>query len=133
VGAAMGSAVARADRRRCGRARRPWPWIFWLNVLIGLTAAALTPRLLSESLGEQRSLDLIGVALVSAGLLALIWGMARGNESGWSSFEIAATLTVGAPLLVAFVSCELRARSPLLPRHLLADRCPWRRTSKACC
>src|SRR5579884_2043095 len=48
-----------------------WHWIFWLNVPIGVVAALLGLRLLPESHGASERLDLIGVGLVTAGVVAL--------------------------------------------------------------
>src|SRR5690242_1938702 len=50
-----------------------WNWIFWLNVPIGLALAPLAYRRLEESRGADRSLDLRGLALASAGLLGVVW------------------------------------------------------------
>ena len=47
-----------------------WHWIFWLNVPIGLVATTLATRLLPESHGAPERLDLAGVALVTAGVVA---------------------------------------------------------------
>src|SRR3954469_6534201 len=57
-----------------------WHWIFWLNVPIGLAVMPLAPRHLTESRGPARRLDLPGLALVSTGLLGIVWGLVRGNE-----------------------------------------------------
>ena len=69
-----------------------WHWIFWLNVPIGIVAALLGPRLLPESHGASERLDLTGVALVTAGAVALVWALARANDVGWSSAETVITL-----------------------------------------
>ena len=65
-----------------------WHWIFWLNVPIGLIATALALRLLPESHGAPERLDLTGVTLVTAGVVATVWALVRANDVGWSSPEI---------------------------------------------
>ena len=80
-----------------------WHWIFWINVPIGLAAVLLGVRLLPESRGARERLDLVGVALVTAGVVALVWALSRANAVGWSSAEVVGTLVVGALLLVVFV------------------------------
>src|SRR6201987_1637144 len=50
-----------------------WHWIFWANVPLGIVAVLLSARLLPESRGVAARLDLPGVALVSAGVVALVW------------------------------------------------------------
>jgi EmrB/QacA subfamily drug resistance transporter len=99
-----------------------WQWIFWLNVPIGLVLAPLALRRLSESHGPYSRLDLPGFGLASAGLLGIVWGLVRGNQAGWSSLEIAGSLTVGAVVLAAFVAWELRAPAPMLPMRFFRNR-----------
>jgi EmrB/QacA subfamily drug resistance transporter len=99
-----------------------WHWIFWLNVPIGLVAAALTTRLLPESHGAPERLDLRGVTLVTAGVVSLVWALVRANDTGWSSPEIVATLVAGGALLVIFLRWERRAHAPMLPLRLLQNR-----------
>jgi EmrB/QacA subfamily drug resistance transporter len=99
-----------------------WHWIFWLNVPIGLVLAPLALRQLQESRGADSSLDLRGVALVSTGLLGIVWGLVRGNEHGWTSTGIVVPLVAGTLLIVAFVWWELRAKAPMLPMEFFRDR-----------
>src|SRR6476469_2673908 len=79
-----------------------WHWIFWLNVPIGLVVLPLGILRLTESRGPAAGLDVPGLGLVSAGLLAVVWGVINGNDRGWGSPEIVAALVAGAVLLVAF-------------------------------
>jgi EmrB/QacA subfamily drug resistance transporter len=99
-----------------------WHWIFWINVPIGLAAGLLGLRLLPESHGAPERLDLAGVSLVTAGVVAVVWGLTRANDIGWTSTEILGSLTVGTLLLVAFLGWERRAREPMVPLRLLANR-----------
>ena len=66
-----------------------WQWIFWLNVPIGLVLLPIALSRLTESKGPNRSLDLPGLGLASAGLLGIVWGLVRGNEHGWTSLGVA--------------------------------------------
>jgi EmrB/QacA subfamily drug resistance transporter len=99
-----------------------WQWIFWLNVPIGLALAPVAARVLQESYGPARKLDFGGLALASAGLLGLTFGIVRGNGQGWTSPEILFSLTAGAVLLVAFVLYELRQKEPMLPMRFFRSR-----------
>jgi len=99
-----------------------WHWIFWINVPIGLAAVLLGRRLLPESHGAPERLDLIGVSLVSAGVVALVWALTRANDIGWASAEGLGTLAVGALLLAAFLWWEHRAAEPMVPLRLVASR-----------
>src|SRR5262249_36740350 len=80
-----------------------WHWIFWINVPIGVIAVLLGRRLLPETYGAPERLDLVGVGLVSAGVVALVWALSRANDVGWASAEVVRTLVVAAVLLAAFL------------------------------
>ena len=98
-----------------------WHWIFWVNVPIGLALAPLARIRLIETRGADGHLDLGGLVIASAGLFAIVWGLVRANQQGWTSPEILGTLAVGIALMVAFVVYELRSQradapDPLLPQ-----------------
>ena len=99
-----------------------WQWIFWINVPIGLVLAPLAFFRLRESHGPSGRLDLPGLALASAGLLGIVWGLVRGNSVGWSSPEIVGSLGAGALVLALFVLWELRAPAPMLPMRFFRNR-----------
>ena len=99
-----------------------WHWIFWLNVPIGIAAAAVAPRVLTESRGEAAPIDLTGIALASAGLLGIVWATVRGNEAGWGSPSTLAVYATGAVALLAFVAWEARTPAPMLPLRLFRSR-----------
>jgi EmrB/QacA subfamily drug resistance transporter len=99
-----------------------WQWIFWLNVPIGLLAAVLGMRLLPESHGPAQRLDLSGVALVTGGVVALVWSLVRANDIGWSSPQTVGTLLAGCALLLAFVWWQRRALAPLVPMGLFRSQ-----------
>jgi MFS family permease len=96
-----------------------WHWIFWLGVPIGIVAPLLGLRLLPESYGASQRLDLVGVGLISAGALALVWALTRAGDIGSSSGETPITLAVGVALLAAFFATPMLI-SPLA--GALSDR-----------
>jgi EmrB/QacA subfamily drug resistance transporter len=99
-----------------------WPWIFWLNVPIGLAAIPLVLTRMEEGRGPSGALDIPGLVLVSGAAFGIVWGLVRGNRAGWGSLEVLAALTLGAVLAVVFVLWELRAREPMLPMRLFGSR-----------
>lgn len=99
-----------------------WQWIFWINVPIGLIAIPLAYFRLEESHGPAARLDLPGLGLVSAGLLAIVWGLVKGNELGWTDPQIVASLGAGALLVALFVAWEARTAEPMLPLRLFRSR-----------
>ncbi|HEX5622419.1 MAG TPA: MFS transporter [Solirubrobacteraceae bacterium] len=90
-----------------------WHWIFWLNVPIGLALIPLALRRLDESHGPEARLDVRGVTISAAALLALVWGVIAGEG---------VAIAAGALGLVTFVAHERRAAAPMLPMQLFADR-----------
>jgi EmrB/QacA subfamily drug resistance transporter len=99
-----------------------WHWIFWVNVPVGLVAAVAAPRVLAESRGAAQPLDLRGLALVTAGLLGLVWATVRGNAIGWDAPATLAAYGAGIVLLAAFVRRQATAPNALLPLNLFRHR-----------
>ncbi len=98
-----------------------WQWIFWLNVPIGLVLIPVGLRRLTESHGPNERLDLPGLGLASVGLFGIVWGLVRGEVSGWASAEILTSLILGSLLMVAFVAWELRSPNPMLPMRFFRN------------
>jgi EmrB/QacA subfamily drug resistance transporter len=98
-----------------------WQWIFWLNVPIGLVLLPLALRL-RETHGPAAGLDLRGLALASAGLLGIVWGLVNGNADGWTSPQILGALIGGVLFMIGFVLWELRTPEPMLPMGFFRDR-----------
>ncbi len=99
-----------------------WPWIFWLNVPIGLI---MIPLILVKIQTEQAerarsSLDPVGLILATGGALGIVWALIRASRLGWASPEIVSVLATGIVLAVAFVAWELRAADPMVPLRLSA-------------
>src|SRR6266702_4667612 len=99
-----------------------WHWIFWINVPIGIVALPFALRLLPETHGAPERLDLLGVALITAGVVAIVWALVRANQSGWASAEIVSCLVAGAVLLLAFVAWERRVSEPMVPLRLFRSQ-----------
>lgn len=99
-----------------------WQWIFWINVPLGLAVLPLAQRRIPESHGPAPAIDVPGVVLVTAAALAAVWGLMRGNEAGWASREVTASLAAAVLLAIAFVAWELRAAAPMAPMRFFRSR-----------
>jgi EmrB/QacA subfamily drug resistance transporter len=99
-----------------------WQWIFWLNVPIGVVLVPLVLRKLAETHGPAARLDLRGLALASAGLFGIVWGVIRSQQLGWTSGEVVFALVAGAVGVVLFLAWEQATEAPMLPLRLFADR-----------
>jgi len=99
-----------------------WQSIFWINVPIGIVSIVLVALALPNSFGARLRADVMGLLLAGPGILALVFGIVRGNDAGWSSFEVVGSLVAGVVLIVGFLLWEFRSPSPLLPLGLFRDR-----------
>jgi MFS family permease len=86
-----------------------WPSVFAVNVPLCAVAALLVPRVLRESRGAARALDVPGTVAVTAGLALLVLGLT----------QLPAALPAAAAALVAFALIERRAADPILPAWAL--------------
>ena len=78
---------------------------------------------LDESYGPKARIDLPGLGLVSAGLLGIVWGLVRGNESGWASPEIVGALVVGSARSSSrSCSGSCAPPQPMLPMRFFQNR-----------
>jgi EmrB/QacA subfamily drug resistance transporter len=94
-----------------------WPWIFYVNLPVGLALVALIPRFLAESRGmlAERHFDVAGAISITSALMVLVFALTRATQQGWGSASTIALLAVFAALAAAFVAIERRAASPLIP------------------
>ena len=95
-----------------------WHWIFWVNVPIGILAAAGARLRLRESRGPTRRLDLPALVLVAAGVGALTWGLVQAGQAGWGSAQAITALCLGAASIAGFIAWEKRAAEPMIPLGL---------------
>jgi EmrB/QacA subfamily drug resistance transporter len=100
-----------------------WRWCLLVNIPIALIAVALAVPLVSESRahGDTRY-DVPGAAVVTAGLVSLVYGFTKAASDGWSSPVTLGFIAAALVLLALFVVIELRSANPLLPLRILIDR-----------
>jgi EmrB/QacA subfamily drug resistance transporter len=99
-----------------------WQGIFWINVPVAIVAIPLILRALPESHGRRQPLDVLGLALVGAGVLGAVWGIVRAGDLGWASAPVTGALVAGVSLIAAFVRHEGRTAYPLVPLRLFGSR-----------
>jgi EmrB/QacA subfamily drug resistance transporter len=93
-----------------------WQAIFWINLPLCAAAFVLVRWSTAESRDEGAShrLDYLGLVTVATGLVALLYALNEGPNSGWGSTRIIASFILAAVLLAAFVVIEYRSREPLI-------------------
>ena len=100
-----------------------WRWTLFVNDFIAIVGLAGAVVFLRRSVPAGRSrLDVPGAVLVSAGLFCLVYGFANAETHSWDSPMVWAFLAAAAVVLLAFFRWQARAKSPLLPLRVLADR-----------
>jgi len=101
-----------------------WEWVLWVNVPIGILAAAIAPTLIAESHAEDetRHFDVAGAVTITLGLSALVFALLDAESAGWGSFQTIGTIAGSLILLAAFVAIEMRSRAPLVPFSIFRVR-----------
>lgn len=100
-----------------------WRWGFFINIPIGILLIVVTPMLLKGgSRSTSGKLDIPGAVSVSAGLIALVYGISAAGQYGWGDPTTLISLAVGVVLLVVFGFVELNATEPLAPLRILGRR-----------
>jgi EmrB/QacA subfamily drug resistance transporter len=98
-----------------------WRWVFFVNIPIGLAVLAGT-RTLVEAERHPGRLDVPGAITGTGGLIALVYGITRGGEHGWTGGLTLASFAAAAVLLVAFLILQARTADPMMPLRLFKDR-----------
>jgi len=99
-----------------------WRWVFFVNLPIGLLIAVLTPLYISESERHTGRFDITGALTSTAGMASLVYGFIRAADQGWRDSLTIGSFAAAAVLLLAFVITENRAKEPITPLRMFADR-----------
>jgi len=106
-----------------------WRWIFYLNLPLGLITLVLTFLLVPDLRpGRRHRLDLLGVVLVSAGLLGIVYGLIEGQRYNWSTITgfitIPGIIVAGVVLLAVFLVVQgaRQGEEPLITFAVFRDR-----------
>jgi len=101
-----------------------WPYIFLINVPIGILVFVLTLRVIPESRDATSShrLDLPGVVVLSAALFCLTFALIEGQNYGWTSVNILALFAAAVVGIAAFILVERRQPEPLMQLSLFRSR-----------
>ena len=102
-------------------------WLSWrvgfiVNVPVGAAIALAAPRVLPETERRSGRFDLSGALASGFAMTALVYGLVRSAEHGWSDPVTLAALIAGLVLVVAFVAAERRAEQPVMPLRLFTTR-----------
>ncbi|MEV3870911.1 MFS transporter [Streptomyces sp. NPDC049906] len=100
-----------------------WRWVFLVNLPVVLVAVTLLPRLVRESRADRPPrLDVPGAVLGTGAVVALVYGLLRAGEAGWTDRTAVPALALAGALAAGFGWWERRTAQPLLPSSYLASR-----------
>ncbi|WP_225801261.1 MFS transporter [Streptomyces sp. NK15101] len=102
-----------------------WESVFYVNAPIGVIALAFSAAVLPQSRNSaaaREKFDLTGVVLLALGLLAVVFGVVKGETWGWTSAGTVGAVVAGVAVLLFFGRYETRVASPLLPMRLFRNR-----------
>jgi EmrB/QacA subfamily drug resistance transporter len=95
-----------------------WEWVFFVNVPIGITVAALVARVVPAAPRPDRTtggFDVAGAATLMAGLVSLVLAIEGTSQHGWTSVRTLALGMASAAALTAFAAIERASDRPLVP------------------
>lgn len=123
---ALASAVAAALGPAAGGVlvQASWHWAFWINVPVGAVLVVASLRYVPDvrhNAGAPRP-DLVGAALVTGGIGALILGIVQGNDWGWTSPGVLGSFGAAILLVAGFVAVSARHGAPVVDPALLRVR-----------
>lgn len=101
-----------------------WRWIFYINLPLGIIALLVIAAVLPAQTKQiKRSIDYVGAALFAVALSAIIlFSDLGGTEFAWDSAFIIGLIVAAAAALAGFLFAETRAKEPVLPLRLFANR-----------
>jgi EmrB/QacA subfamily drug resistance transporter len=93
-----------------------WPWIFFVNIPVGIAVFVASVRYVPESKDERahKSFDIAGAVSVTAGLIILVYAIVKAQEEGWTSLHTLVVGGIAIALLAAFLVIERRSIEPLV-------------------
>ena len=126
-----------------------WPWIFYINVPVGILATVMVSRFVHEpddirhanqlaAEKQRKHMDWAGIALLSIGLCALQYALEEGQRNDWFESPLIRGCFIVSALALAFVSARAdgdrpRRRPPALQGPGLPVRHPHRQRACSRC
>lgn len=99
-----------------------WRWVFFINIPVGVTIAALAPGVLDQPTRRSGRLDLAGAISGTLAVAAIVNGFVLASSDGWGSPWVPASFGAGLALAVAFVMVESGTPDPTVPLGLFRSR-----------
>jgi EmrB/QacA subfamily drug resistance transporter len=100
-----------------------WPWVFWINLPVGVLALVLIYKLFPNIRGERAKIDYLGSFYLMIAMVTLLFGFSfAGVKYDWFSLHIVSLLSISLIFLLLFIRTEKRVTSPILPLSLFQNK-----------
>ncbi|MFL5758407.1 MAG: MFS transporter [Thermomicrobiales bacterium] len=101
-----------------------WPWVFLINVPIGIGAFIVTSAVVRESRDTSGTVatDVPGTVLITLAVASLTWGLIEAGNRGWTDSWILASFVAAAVFTVAFIRVEMTTERPMIPLRFFKSR-----------
>lgn len=101
-----------------------WPWIFLVNVPLGIAGVVLALRWWPETwdLTAGRRVDWLGMALLAGAVAAFVFALVEGDDRGWTSPLILFLAQLSLFLAAGFVASQRFGRTPMITPELAGNR-----------
>jgi EmrB/QacA subfamily drug resistance transporter len=101
-----------------------WPWIFYLNVPLGLISLVVCWRLLPPIKNPEggRNIDYVGAALFTAALIPILLGLSNKRTLDWTDPWVGGLILLGLVIAAVFIWWESRAPDPIIRLQLFRNR-----------
>jgi EmrB/QacA subfamily drug resistance transporter len=101
-----------------------WPWIFFVNVPIGLISLFVCWRLLPPIKHPEsgRNIDYVGAALFAAAIGPVLVGLSNKRSLDWTDPWVGGLILLGAVMVAVFLWWESRAADPIVRLSLFRNR-----------
>jgi EmrB/QacA subfamily drug resistance transporter len=99
-----------------------WPWVFLINVPVGIAVLVLTPKLLPRAIKRKGSVDYLGAISVTSALVLLVYAIVTANDVGWMSMQTIFLMASVSVMVGAFLVIQRRKKEPLIPLNIFKTR-----------
>lgn len=101
-----------------------WPWIFFINIPIGLALLFGVFKLLAPDHANKgdRTVDMLSATAATTSLLLFVYGLNRAVDSGWVSSSVLGLFAGAIVVFLAYLWIESRSTAPLIPTAALRNK-----------
>ena len=101
-----------------------WPWVFLINVPIGIAVLALARITIPKQTKKQQKgrVDYIGSLLITGALVLLVYAIVTANDAGWMSIQTTSLMSIALIMFGTFLAIQRSKKDPLIPLGIFKTR-----------